>query len=519
MASNTTSDRSAAGSRGGLEGFASYGFAIDPYGPDLTTEFLFLTESLRQRQDLILHLIEFSTNPVVVVGDEGSGKSALLRTILKRAASSWRTLVVESSPKTTLAAVAHKLADTLSMRLAGDDPNLDWRLVRDRLCAMAGSGATVVALLDDAETLPSEVLRQLLELVVAGGAESAFRLVLAIRGRETDRLSLPLPEGFDATKINRIAMPVFSPDQIEAYIDARFAAAGLSGTSPLAGSALDWIRLQSAGIPGRADALARRALQSPETVPAAPWFDPDRLRAMLRSVPSWSWAAVGGVVVLAAVASFWQSSLANRDPYAVERIADPGSATRSFQLTLPEAESPPASKVESGAATASQSIPTPPQPAPVAASEKAEQVQASIDEIPSPPVPARRPEASELPGSAQPNPKAAPPPTRAASASPGATAKLEVSWLLAQPESGYSIQLLAAFDREAVRRYLLQHGMETQGFILEAKRNGRPWYIATHGYFPTRAQANAALAQLPEAVRREQPWPRTIVELRAAVQP
>lgn len=518
MVSNATADRGASGPGGGLAGFANFGFANDPFGPLVTEGFHFLTEPLRQRLELVLHLAEFSANPVVILGEEGSGKSRLLRAIFRRAASNWRTFFVEGSAKTTLATLARALAESLSIPLLGGNQNSEWTLVSDRIRSMAGTGALVVGLVDNAEALPAEVLRQLLELTAIAGEDSALRLILAQRARDTDRWSLPLPEGLDAKAINRIAMPVFSPEQIEAYIESRFAAAGLTGGSPLAGAAMDWIRLQSAGLPGRADALVRRALLSPETVPAAAWFDPDRLRASLRSVPRWSWAAIGGVAILAAAAGLWLSSPAIHDGDAVERIADPGSGTRSFQLALPEVEGPPAAGADSDVIAPLKSHTTTTPSVPAAPPEHVDQA------IPPPnpvaPLAIPHPAAPEYTNPKDSNSKkveAAP--KKAEVASSGTMARHDAPWLLSQPDGGYSIQLLAAFDRDALRRYLRQNSIEDQAFVLEGKRNGRPWYIATVGYFSTRTAANAALAQLPEAVQRARPWPRTIAELRAASRP
>lgn len=523
MASNQTTPPNTSKTADAEEWFARLGFASDPFGQALGAEFYYTTPSLQQRLDLILHLIEFSNSPIAIVGDEGSGKSALLRAVSRHAPPSWRIFLVADAARTTASSLAHTIADALAMRLPKDSPELELRLVCDRLRAMAGSGVIVAGLIDDASSVPADLLRSLLKVAAESGVESAFRLVLALRGRESEPLTLPFPEGFDAGRIRRIAPPIFSPEQVAAYVEARFAAAGCTGGSPLPAAVIDWICMQAAGNLGRADLLTHRALRSPESVPSGPWFEPDRLRGIVHKVPRAAFVAGGSFLAVALATSFWFSSRSGEGQDAVEQMDEPNARTRSFQLELPTTETPTVVVPEEAQPAALQPIPLQSEPsgvsnissepAPLPAFRKLETT--AVEALPAETAQTKPPALKHLAAEQESQQR----PTSEPVTAPAVAAIKDSTWLLDQPDNGYAIQLLAAFDRAALRRFLRQHGLEQQSIVIEGTRNGRPWFIATLGYFPSRNAASAAIGQLPAAVQRERPWPRTIKELRAAMHP
>lgn len=527
MESNPETASDAGEARAVPDALAQYGFVTDPFGPALQEEFFFATQPLQQRLDLILHLVEFSDSVVVVVGDEGCGKSALLRQVRRHAEQAWRTFWIDGAVQAPTAPIWRSLADVLAMRLPEGDPDQARLLLRDRLTVMGASGAITVGVIDNTERLPAETLRQVLDLSSREGAGSALRLVLGIRARDADAMTLPLPEGRDGGLIHRIALPSLTSEQTEAYLQAKFQAVGLEHGSPLITAALDWIKLQAGGNPGRIEALARRVLLSPDVVPAAPWFDPDRLRATLRGIPLPLLAAVSGIAFLFVVAALWLSF----DPATetVDRLAELGASTNSFQVELPPPTEVPVAEV--GVPSPTPRLSARDRFVPAETKEPPDNAELSevaivVERRDVAPVMSGQGDSAtahasqtaitsahndEQPGVSVPQVSTPKPPAAPERVSPGHDA----AWLLSQSESGYTIQLLAVFDRSALRKFLRQHAID-QAIVIESRREGRPWFIATLGYYPSRGAANAAIARLPAGVLRERPWPRTIRELRAA---
>ena len=52
-----------------------------------------------------------------------------------------------------------------------------------------------------------------------------------------------------------------------------------------------------------------------------------------------------------------------------------------------------------------------------------------------------------------------------------------------------------------------QSGLENMGYF-ETQHEGRPWFVVTQGLYGTRQQAQQGVSKLPEALRKQNPWPR-----------
>jgi DamX protein len=172
--------------------------------------------------------------------------------------------------------------------------------------------------------------------------------------------------------------------------------------------------------------------------------------------------------------------------------------------TVPPAAAPvtPASDLAAAPDASSATAPAPrPNPAPVAP-KPTQQPRPAVAQTPVPPTPAARP--ALLPATK-------PPPARPA---PTRVTGFSADWLLKQPRGSYTLQLAGVRDRALAVHFIQQHGLGAAATILVTRRDGRPWYVLVHGYYPTRQAALAAAARLPAGVRKEvEPWARTIGEL------
>ena len=52
----------------------------------------------------------------------------------------------------------------------------------------------------------------------------------------------------------------------------------------------------------------------------------------------------------------------------------------------------------------------------------------------------------------------------------------------------------------------------------ESTFNGKPWYQLLYGIYPTRQEAQLAADNLPENIRRAEPWIRKISAVQKAIQ-
>lgn len=72
----------------------------------------------------------------------------------------------------------------------------------------------------------------------------------------------------------------------------------------------------------------------------------------------------------------------------------------------------------------------------------------------------------------------------------------------------YAIQLAAFRDAGRMRGYVEERGLAERVLYGLSSAGGSRWYVLVQGFYPTRAEAQAAADALPEALKRLDPWIR-----------
>jgi DamX protein len=85
---------------------------------------------------------------------------------------------------------------------------------------------------------------------------------------------------------------------------------------------------------------------------------------------------------------------------------------------------------------------------------------------------------------------------------------LDERWLQRQNPNHFTIQISASNDRQALRQYADSLNLNTELAWFRSLRNGQDWYSLVVGQYPSSANAQMAIANLPARVRRNQPWIR-----------
>ena len=85
---------------------------------------------------------------------------------------------------------------------------------------------------------------------------------------------------------------------------------------------------------------------------------------------------------------------------------------------------------------------------------------------------------------------------------------LDERWLQRQNPNHFTIQISASNDRQALRQYADSLNLNTELAWFRSLRNGQDWYSLVVGQYPSSANAQTAIANLPARVRRNQPWIR-----------
>ncbi|MCS5707729.1 SPOR domain-containing protein [Candidatus Berkiella cookevillensis] len=83
--------------------------------------------------------------------------------------------------------------------------------------------------------------------------------------------------------------------------------------------------------------------------------------------------------------------------------------------------------------------------------------------------------------------------------------------LLSMDQSFYTLQLVAARDKEGVDKFISENQLDGNAHIVKKNTAGTDWYVAYYGNYPNQQMAKAAASQLPSSVKRSaKPWVRPV---------
>ena len=240
-----------------------FGFAERPFDLTPNPRFLVLTESHREALSNLEYGISTRKGITLLIGEAGSGKTTLIRTALERQPA--RVYCVHlHNPTLTRAEFVEMLASRfhLSQRATSSKTVLLLeleKLLRER----RDRGETTVLIVDEAQSLPSELLEEvrllanietdeekLLSLVIAGQPELATRLDQQGLRQLKQRVAL------------RCELRPLTLNETAAYLAGRIRAAGGVGAQVFTREAVALIYEHSRGLPRTISVIADNALLS-----------------------------------------------------------------------------------------------------------------------------------------------------------------------------------------------------------------------------------------------------------------
>lgn len=89
--------------------------------------------------------------------------------------------------------------------------------------------------------------------------------------------------------------------------------------------------------------------------------------------------------------------------------------------------------------------------------------------------------------------------------------------LLEWPDSGYTLQLLAARAEKSVEQFLKQQANPERFYYFATTYKNAPWHVVVYGQFADRTAAMNAVKTLPEDLRKLRPWARSVASVKADI--
>lgn len=467
-------------------------------GPGLSTVFsnsvsqdgrdFFQTVERKKLLDTVLSGLDRKDAVYLIEGEPGSGKSAFLRWMVQQAPAGWTFCYIgirkSLGEKHLLERLNHALFP---------DPALEIEALTARIKQRVREGARIAIVLDDAERLSPFALKTLF-VIKAAVEKRGGRLGLVLAASSAIRAALATPSLATLSKgrIQRLALPPFTYQQTQDYIQHCLKAADAGQEISLAPRQLRRIFSISRGLPKAINVLMQDAVNGREVAASPIGLLGDHLshyRVFILSVAAFGLIIGGGygvyrgmvetapsAPVTAAVSQDHLRDLVQLPELPREMTAsaagEVGQAPQGGERAM--APPPPARPV-TPPSTRTAVVPAPrPEPAP------------------KPPIP------QQGPGTAQP-----------------ASGIRGNAWALAQDSSHFTVQLTSWEDEARARKYIERNGLVDKAAYVHTRSKGKDWYLVIYNTYPSLKQARQAIRQLPPALRKYGPWVRNMSSLQA----
>ena len=241
---------------------ASYGLREAPFSEAHDDRFLFLEPERAQRLSMLQHMVQYSDLLLMMTGERGSGKSALLQRFLHGLSEEWQVCQVYANTMMDAEQLLFQIARGFAVEnLPQTSAQLQEQLYQ-RLSSLHERDKVPLLVIDDAHELPQdalELLFQLADVETSGG--KLVRIILFCEPQIETMLNSPSIATLRDRITHRLEMPSLSEAETAEYIKHRLAVSGFDGTSPFTPKMIKKIFKASQGVPAKINILAHESLE------------------------------------------------------------------------------------------------------------------------------------------------------------------------------------------------------------------------------------------------------------------
>lgn len=236
------------------------GLRENPFNKNIDQRFFYADKNRAQILESTEHLIEYSSNFQVILGEPGIGKSHLLETLANRIDNNWRVAKITIAGQYNTQSLIQTILDSFG---AIEDDRIELlEALETQLAEINQLGFKPVLFVDDAQALPVDCLRFLMQLSQQKQDEVPYiNIVLFATTQVTEFLQSPELKGFrdiiHIATLNRL-----DKESLSAYLRHKMAVAGFDRETPFTPRIIDSIFSDSDGIPEKVDFFADKFLTS-----------------------------------------------------------------------------------------------------------------------------------------------------------------------------------------------------------------------------------------------------------------
>lgn len=524
-----------------------YQFEHDPFS-GRGSSFKFFPAKRRSVLNELQHLARYSKLMLVVTGPQGSGKTVLHQALVAQVTEPAQSIVISASAAVDAASMLAQVSSALGLF---DSEIAD---VLKHIEQMSVTGKEVHVLIDNAEYLEESALLFLQRL--AQGVNDACARVVLFSDSSINPLLEKIADNADLHYV--IALEPWDDDETLEYIEQRLIDAG-QPIDVFSAQQLHDIYTQSQGWPGRVNSIAKSMLIGQMSRKSS---------GKKAAVMPIKYIMILAVIALALVL-FWllrkDGSDSTRQQDTVSPVVEqlkpepvviPATPTSNSKIEVPLDLNPvpvvrePLAQALNAEEDEAQLLNEPYTDAQLEALRNApaytaEQEQQSaadapqtstapaVEELPEPisvpvvsvPVPVSTPPAQATTPVVQPvkKPVAKPAAVVRKAAAPAKPAQRKTAasslkgtsghsqWFKQQAPTRYTLQVFGTSSEAKAQAFVKQDSAQYHYF--RKLHQGKTLFVVTYGSFADRASAHLAINGLPEKIRNDKPWIRTILSI------
>ena len=534
---------------------------FDPFVPSSSSRDFYCSGDRQTLLDQIVEFSLYSNAMIAVTGPLGAGKTTLAKNFCERFADEAVCVRVAATLFMNQGQFLDALQSSLSFKPA---PGLDTEFAINQICQYAAEldleARSLIIIIDDAHELSAEVLQLLTKLLDSCVDSSIHALLLG--ERQLDNLLQNTLTNEAQDRLAVFPLDGFASDETHDYIRFKLATAGFNKEMPLEGGVVGAIHNASQGMPGAINGLIANALNAAAPAvavapapsigaPAAVMDELDdidefgpltsgerfagiddieqfeglhaserlesgdedgaadmQLTWLAGVQPRYLSAAAILLVLLTGTLLFWDASPRVTEslpiPVAIAPAAIPPVQDEPELIPTSIAETPAAVAVVAAAAITKTANAVSSAPVDVIIAEAV-----SVEENEPVQVAAQEAVANVVEQVAEVPVLEATPVLAEVSAFEGL--------LLQEAPESFAVQLSASRSEANISAFVGKlAGTQPVGYF-ETRHQGGPWFVAVLAPFSDRDQATRAISALPEKMRSNQPWIRSVAGIQTDI--
>jgi type II secretory pathway predicted ATPase ExeA/chromosome segregation ATPase len=237
-----------------------FGLCGRPFEDRAGPKFTYLSPAFEEALAALEYESRYGQGMTLVIGEAGTGKTQLLRTLMGRLDSTEQSILL-SIPPTRDFHLIHETCQSLGITVTSDESARHVVRMRKHVARACDAGRRIILLVDQAENLTADNLRELEEMAeLRGVREKGIAVLLAAQPRFRAALRDSSLARLRQQLCGERVLQRLNHRETESYIDHRLQAAGAVSAGLFDGDAVLLIHAASGGVPRLINRLCDEAL-------------------------------------------------------------------------------------------------------------------------------------------------------------------------------------------------------------------------------------------------------------------